>query len=77
MHHAKTYKTFDHQHKPKTVMSLRRQHNSVEQMLVLLKRKWATKNPSFKPSKLRLETTYIMDTDAALERTACTRPCFA
>ena len=67
VHHAKTYKTFDHQHKPKTVMSLRRQHNSVEQMLVLLKRKWATKNPSFKPSKLRLETTYIMDTDAALE----------
>jgi hypothetical protein len=65
-HWVKAYKQFDHQHKPKTVYTLRNQHNSAEQMLVQLKRKWAS-DPSFKPSKLRLETTYYMHTDAALQ----------
>ena len=67
VHHAKNNKQFDHDHRPKTVFTLRRQHTSAAQMLVQLKRKWETRNPFFKPSKLRIETTFYMHTDAALE----------
>jgi hypothetical protein len=67
VHPSKTCKKFDHDHAPNSVGTLRHQHNKAERMYVQFVRKWAAKNPSFKPGKLRIETTTLMRTEEALQ----------